>query len=230
MDTPRWILSKRSAAGASFRGWVFRPVFWIPGTLVLMLLAMLDGASADPPTVRIIEESVVSQPSPFSSTGETVVVPRTRIIIGGDSAGNRKRDAQRVSIEGRPSVIDGDTLRMQGRVVHLYGVDAVEGAQSCRYEGVRYPCGAMATAHLVELTLGQVVLCKGMDKNRSNELLANCRIGGKELNALMVASGWALANTTETDLYVSGQERAKEKNAGLWRGEFVRPWVWRIKH
>ena len=34
--------------------------------------------------VRVIEESVVSQPPPFSS-GQTVVVPRTRIEIGGRS-------------------------------------------------------------------------------------------------------------------------------------------------
>ena len=230
MGTPRWILSKRSAVGASFSGWAFRSVFWKHAILVLTLVAVSDDTRADPSTVRIIEAPVVSQPSPFSSTGKTVVVPRTRIIIGGDSARNRKREAQRVSIEGKPSVIDGDTLRMQGRVVHLYGVDAVEGAQSCRYGGVRYPCGVMATAHLVELTLGQDVLCKGMDKNRSGELLANCRIGGKALNALMVASGWALANTKETAHYVSLQERAKESKVGLWRGEFVRPWVWRIKH
>ncbi|MGB0553079.1 MAG: hypothetical protein ACPGQV_10970 [Alphaproteobacteria bacterium] len=88
---------------------------------------------------------MVSQPSPFSSTGETVLVPRMRSIIGGDSARNRERDAQRVSIEGQPSVIDGHTLRMLGWVLHLYGADAVEGPQSWRYEGIRYPCGAMAT-------------------------------------------------------------------------------------
>jgi endonuclease YncB( thermonuclease family) len=230
MVTPRWMLSKRSAVGASFRGWVSRLIFWMPGVLVLMLLAVPDGASADPLTVRIIEEPLVSQPSPFSSTGETVVVPRTRIIIGGDSTRNRKRDAQHVSIEGNPLVIDGDTFRIQGRVLQLYGVDAVEVRQSCRYEGIRYPCGTMATAHLVELILGRDVLCTGVDKNRSGELLANCRVDGKELSALMVASGWVLANSKETTLYVSDQERAKESKVGMWRGEFVRPWVWRIKH
>jgi hypothetical protein len=34
----------------------------------------------------------------------------------------------------------------------------------------------MATAHLVELTLGRDVLCSGVDKNRLGELLANCRV------------------------------------------------------
>ena len=119
---------------------------------------------------------------------------------------------------------------MLGRVLHLCGADAVEGLQPCRYEGIRYPCGAMATAYLVELTLGRDVVCTGVDKKRSGELLANCHVDGKELNALMVASGWALANSKETTLYVSEEERARESKSGLWRGEFLRPWVWRIKH
>ena len=125
MGTPSWILSKRSAVGARFRGWVSRLIFWMPGVLVLMPLALLDGASADLPTVWIIEEPLVSQSSPFLSTGETVVVPRTRIIVGGDSTRNRKRDAQRVLIEGNPSVIDGDTFRIRGWVLQLYGIDSV---------------------------------------------------------------------------------------------------------
>ena len=69
-----------------------------------------------------------------------------------------------------------------------------------------------------------------MYKNRLGELLANCRVDGKELSALMVASGSAIANSKETTLYVSDQERAKESMIGLWRGQFVRPWVWRIKN
>jgi len=46
----------------------------------------------------------------------------------------------------------------------------------------------------------------------------------------MVASGSALANSKETTLYVSDQERAKESMSGLWRGEFVRPRFGRINH
>ena len=95
--------------------------------------------------------------------------------------------------------------------------------QSCRYEGIRYPCGTVATAYLVVLTLGRDILCTGGEKNRSGELLGKCCVDGKESSALMVASCRVLANSEETTLYVSDQERAKESNEGLWRGEFVRP-------
>ncbi|MGB0553078.1 MAG: hypothetical protein ACPGQV_10965 [Alphaproteobacteria bacterium] len=55
--------------------------------------------------------------------------------------------------------------------------------------------------------------------------MANCHVDGKQLDALMVASGWVLANTKETTLNVSEEERAKESKSGLWRGEFLRLWV-----
>ena len=38
----------------------------------------------------------------------------------------------------------------------------------------------MATAHLVVLTLGQDILCTGVDKNWSGDLLGNCCVDGKE--------------------------------------------------
>ncbi len=187
-------------------------------------------AWADQRTIRIIEEPVVSQPPPFSSGGTTVVVPRTRIIVEEGRGRNRTKEAQGVRITGKASVIDGDTLRIEGREFHLFGIDAAEPEQRCRLDGVEYPCGAMATARLAELSLGRTIVCEGQEKTRTGELLAVCRVGDRILNEEMVAEGWALAYTKESDLYLPVQERAKRAKSGLWRGEFVRPWLWRLKH
>lgn len=55
-------------------------------------------------TIRVTETPQVSQPSPFSNTGETVVVPRTQIQID-DSKGNRMTVLQSgVSLQ---SLVDG---------------------------------------------------------------------------------------------------------------------------
>ena len=89
---------------------------------------------------------------------------------------------------------------------------------------------AMATAHLAHLTLGRKLDCKGEDKLPSGEILGNCRLGDSDLGAIMVDSGWALAYRKESDRFAEAEERAKQEKLGLWRGEFVRPWVWRIKH
>jgi hypothetical protein len=65
---------------------LFRSALVFASVLVLAGEAWAQGA----PTTRITEEPVVSQPPPFSATGKTVVVPRTRIEI--DEGGRRLKD------------------------------------------------------------------------------------------------------------------------------------------
>ena len=88
----------------------------------------------------------------------------------------------------------------------------------------------MATAHLVELTLGRNLVCEGVKKNRLGELSAECRTGKQSLNSSMVSAGWALAEIKETERYGSAEKHANSLEVGIWRGEFVRSWIWRIKH
>lgn len=198
--------------------------------LALAALALPGPSRADPPTVRIIEEPQVSQPPPFSSGGRTVVVPRTSIIIDDGTRRDIKAEARQVVIEGQASVLDGDTLRIEGRVIHLHGIDAAEPAQTCRLGSTEYPCGAMASARLAELTLEKTVRCEGRDKTREGELLAVCFVGKTELNAAMVEAGWALAFRRESEAYAAVEERANKAKSGVWRGGFIRPWEWRLRH
>ena len=43
----------------------------------------------------------------------------------------------------------------------------------------------------------------------------------------MVRGGWALAARPESLDYVALEEAAAKARAGLWRGDFVQPWVFR---
>ena len=135
-----------------------------------------------------------------------------------------------VALSGVPAVIDGDTIRLAGRVVHIFGIDAPASAQKCRYSDTPYLCGAMAIAHLAHLKLGHNVECKGEDKLPSGEILGNCRLGKYDLGAVMVGSRLGIAYRKKSDQFAEAVERAKQEKLGLWRGEFVRPWVRRIKH
>ena len=51
-------------------------------------------------------------------------------------------------------------------------------------------------------------------------------IGGPNLNAWLVANGWALAYRPESEAYVAQEEGARHAGRGLWRGDFVEPWLW----
>ena len=200
------------------------------GTGILFFTLLLTGSAWGDGTVRIRETPQVSQPPPFSSGGRTVIVPRTRITIDGNTRKARRRLARAVRISGPARILGGDRLRIEGREIRLYGIDATEPGQICRAEGVKYPCGAMATARLVELTLGREIRCEGRDRARDGELLAVCFADKADLGARLMAAGWAMALRRETTRYAAAEDRARKNKKGLWRGTFVRPWIWRIKH
>lgn len=66
----------------------------------LFAFAIASGAAAESPTIRVTEEPVVVQPAPFSTRGETVVVPRTRIEID-----EGKKSKPKI-VSGRPAARD----------------------------------------------------------------------------------------------------------------------------
>lgn len=130
-------------------------------------------------------------------------------------------------IVGKPRVIDGDTLQIGGRFIHLHGVDAPESGQSCRASGERYLCGVMATMWLAIKVRGREVRCEGTERNRLGHLIAVCHVGGRDINADLVEAGWALANRRYALDYVDREDAARAAGRGIWRGEFVPPWEWR---
>jgi endonuclease YncB( thermonuclease family) len=56
---------------------------------------------------------------------------------------------------GRASVVDGDTLEIQGVRVRLWGIDAVESSQACLDAGGKpWPCGRRAAFALADFLGG----------------------------------------------------------------------------
>lgn len=131
------------------------------------------------------------------------------------------------NVAGTPRVIDGDTLDVAGVRVQLFGIDAPEPRQSCRNQARRYPCGAVATAALKDLTAGLAVVCKPEGAATGGELSATCFAEGYDVNENMVYTGWALADRSASTRYVATEEAARLAGRGLWRGDFVPPWAWR---
>src|SRR5688572_26617220 len=99
-------------------------------------------------------------------------------------------------ISGPAVAIDGDTLDMTGFRVRLFGIDAVEGAQTCERGGpngpVAWRCGEEAHALLSELVAGEAIVCEQRDTDAYGRMVSVCRAGRLDLAAAMAEAGMAL--------------------------------------
>ncbi len=87
------------------------------------------------------------------------------------------------SISGAAYVIDGDTISINYQHIRLAGIDAEE---------LDEPNGYAARAKLILLIRGRNVVCS-LDGSRSyDRKVGTCFAGATNLNAQMVASGYAL--------------------------------------
>lgn len=137
----------------------------------------------------------------------------------------RQQDWSALAAEVR--VVDGDTLLLGDRTVRLAGVDAPERGQACADAAGRgFDCGAAAAEALARLVNGRSVLCLVGGHDRFGRGIGTCSAGGVELNAALVASGWALAYDDARDLLALEAE-ARRAARGLWAGGFSRPEPWR---
>ena len=147
-------------------------------------------------------------------------------------SGVRAARGERDRISGVATVLDADTFEVAGKRVRLIGIDSPEGAQMCQADGFDWPCGQVATAAVYELVGTDPVTCEVYGRDRWERALAECFQHGDSINAAIVREGWALAWYPETGavlgpLFDEAEASAAAARAGMWRGAFVQPWVWR---
>jgi endonuclease YncB( thermonuclease family) len=133
------------------------------------------------------------------------------------------------ALVGRASVVDGDTLEIQGQRIRLWGVDAPEGSQTCLdAQGRPWPCGRRAAFALSDFLGQRTVYCQPRDVDRYGRMVAVCSVGGVEVNRWLVEQGWALDFTRYSrGHYQATQEIARLHRRGIWQGQFEPPWEWR---
>jgi endonuclease YncB( thermonuclease family) len=147
-----------------------------------------------------------------------------------DLMGSAPRQQDWSALAAEVRVVDGDTLRLGDRMVRLAGVDAPERGQSCSDAAGRgFDCGAAAAEALSRLVNNRSVVCLVAGRDRFGRGLAQCSAGGAELNAGLIASGWALAMVDQPALAALEAE-ARRGARGLWAGGFTRPEEWRRRN
>ncbi|SFI40077.1 thermonuclease family protein [Bradyrhizobium sp. Gha] len=137
------------------------------------------------------------------------------------------------NIEGRASVIDGDTIEIHGTRIRLWGIDAPESDQLCRGDDSElYRCGQKAAAVLAGLffAIQRPVICAPKDRDQYGRIVAVCKLGdpGPDIAHWMVSNGHALDwPQYSAGQYADAQRRAEGAGAGMWSGSFVEPWRYR---
>lgn len=138
---------------------------------------------------------------------------------------------------GEVAVIDGDSLAIGGRIIHLAGLDAPELGQTCDHGGHLWSCGMAAALELrkiVFLAGASHIQCdlKEIDKaaGKGPQMrLGICFLGDRDIGATLVTAGYADVSPNATVHYLSLKERAIEQALGVWGGTFAAPAEWRAE-
>ena len=75
-----------------------------------------------------------------------------------------------------------------------------------------------------------VVRCEPKGRDRYKRVIAVCFKGETNLNAWMVAQGWAVAFRKYGIDYIDQEDEARLARRGIWAGSFEMPWDWRARN
>lgn len=125
------------------------------------------------------------------------------------------------------TVVDGDSLELDGKAYRLYGIDAPELPQACA-DG--WHAGVAARDYLRELIGQGTVECTQEMGRRRREIEAVCRADGVDLGAAMVTGGLALAFVPFSARYISQEDAASSAQRGAHAHPCLSPAQWRADH
>ena len=123
-------------------------------------------------------------------------------------------------IAGFAEVIDGDSVRLEGRDIRIAGIDAPELRQTCFVQSGSYSCGDVARRALGDMLAGRIATCRVSGRDRYGRRLASCEAGGEDIGAALVSRGFAVAYGR----YEREEAGARRQKLELWSGTFERPW------
>ena len=120
-------------------------------------------------------------------------------------------------------ISDGDTIVVlsgkEQTKVRLYGIDAPE---------LKQPYGKKSKQFLANLIAGKVVEVEENGKDKYKRTIGTIYLNGADINAQMVANGYAWAYRKFSKKYTAQESQAKKQRLGLWQDkEPIPPWEWR---
>ncbi|MGO6982528.1 thermonuclease family protein [Rhizobium leguminosarum] len=134
------------------------------------------------------------------------------------------------SAAGALRVIDGDTIVLNEVTIRLNGIDAPEAGQTCASaQGGDWPCGKTAIAAMERMVTSGNVVCDNRGTEIYGRQLGVCRVGDREINAEMVASGNAWAFRKYSTDYIAVEDKAHAAHLGIWQAATMPAWEYRAE-
>ena len=132
-----------------------------------------------------------------------------------------------VSSANSLTVIDGDTIILNGEKIRFSGIDTPELQQTCLQDNEEVNCGMFAKMLLVKKIGNNTPTCIGKKKDFYKRTLAECFVNGESLSKFLVRSGYAFAYRKYSTKFVKDEDFAKTKKLGMWSMKFQYPWDFR---
>lgn len=129
---------------------------------------------------------------------------------------------------GQASVIDGDTLEMDGQRIRLWGIDAPEIEQICQQASKQVKCGQISAFILADFLRQRTLSCLQKDIDHYGRIVALCKVNEIDLGQWQIEQGQALSYRKYSgDFYNLAEDQAREAKRGLWASSFIAPWLYR---
>jgi len=130
--------------------------------------------------------------------------------------------------DGRVAVIDGDTIRIGGETVRLFGIDAPERDQTCtRPDGTVWLCGEWSGAEVARLFGGRRAACETRTTDRYGRTVATCSVSGRDMGAAIISAGLARAYLRYSDRYLEIEKAAVVAGRGIFGSDMAAPEAFR---
>jgi endonuclease YncB( thermonuclease family) len=171
----------------------FRPSYIIYAALVLVsgaVVALLisDGGSEQTPS-RAAPQVTTAGPPPGTPSTTPAPAPPAPTAGGAAPVG---------AVSGVPEVVDTSTLRIEGKVVRLFGVEWARGAQA---------------EDLTRYLAGREVACTPSTRPDRHR----CQVNGRDLSQVVLYNGGGRATADATPELKAAEEQARTAGLGVWQ-------------
>lgn len=113
------------------------------------------------------------------------------------------------------------SLKIKGKIVHLYGIHIPATNRTCRTDNNPPFCGSRAVVAL-DRKIDGFVRCEILQTNADRSVVGLCRVNssnfdaGEDLSAYLLQQGWAVALPDAPFEYQTLEKIARSRGFGVW--------------